>query len=206
MRRFSILALLLGAVLCASVPIPAAAQQEPPRPRLPRGADPNDWEAYYTHAVTRMRGWSKEADAGFYWASRLDPSRAEPYFARWVTFWLTDFKRWELYIQGTRRVVESPEVAEAEKLRFTAYTRNPFVHQGLTLVLYDMLPGHFRIDPPDASLVRLRQARARARRSALRGGDQSQADGAEPSARSPRLGFRSHGAVRQRARRAGLHA
>jgi hypothetical protein len=72
----------LGLLLTALDPVPLTAQHEPPRPQLPRGADPNDWEAYFDLGDARFQRAPREAAAAFYWASRLDPTRSEPLFAR----------------------------------------------------------------------------------------------------------------------------
>ncbi|HEX2093068.1 MAG TPA: tetratricopeptide repeat protein [Longimicrobiaceae bacterium] len=137
---------LLLAALALGAPLPVAAQAEPPRPALPRDADPNDWTAYYDHGVAVFKTSPGQADAAFYWASRVDPSRAEPLFGRWATFWMRDYERWIDYLRGSRRVRESPEVARADTLLYRAAVRNPFVHRGLEALLYDRMPGRWRDD------------------------------------------------------------
>jgi hypothetical protein len=72
---------VLALVAAALVALPAAAQSwgpMPPRPNLPRGADPNDWEAYFDLAVSLEPRAADRAEAAFTWAARLDPSRSEP--------------------------------------------------------------------------------------------------------------------------------
>ena len=68
--------LLAFAALCVGIPL--YGQGEPPRPSLPRGADANDWEAYFDEGEQRFQDLPVQARDYFYWASRLDPSRAEP--------------------------------------------------------------------------------------------------------------------------------
>ncbi len=135
-----LLALLLGA---AAVPA-----QEPARPELPAGADVNDWEAYYDLGVRLLRLKPKQAERAFYWSMRLDPIRAEAPFARWVAFWLQqrDDERFARYMEGEEKVLRAPDVARADSLRALAFRRNPFVHQGLLLLIVDAMPGYYRED------------------------------------------------------------
>lgn len=116
------------------------------RPALASTADTNDWEAYYDYGAATVRKSTLRSEAAFYWASRLDPSRAEPLYGRWVMFWLRNFKKFGAYLEGDPRTLERSDVIYADSLRFRAYLRNPFVHEGLQIVLYDYLPGNFRND------------------------------------------------------------
>lgn len=136
--------LLVVVLLIAATP--ALGQELPRRPELARTADPNDWEAYFDWAVDRVRERSSRAYDGFYWASRLEPSRAEPLIGLWVGFWLRERDRWPRYLQGERSVMEAPDVLIARNARYKALLRNPLAHQGLIVVLYDMLPGRWRDD------------------------------------------------------------
>lgn len=126
---------------------PLAAQERVlDRPTLPRGADPNAWESYFDlgmRLVPRMPG---QAEAAFYWASRLDPSRAEPLYGRWGAFHLKDIGRWERYLADDPRVLARDDVLRADSLRWRAYRRNPFVHRALDLLLIDQLPGRWGDD------------------------------------------------------------
>jgi len=133
MRRLLVAALLLPALLA----VPASAQQaEFPRPSLPKGADPNDWESYYTYGVDVIMRASSKADAAFYWAMRLDPTRAEPIYGRWVAFWMNDISEFPDYIDGSPRVLEDPHIIASDSLRYRAWLRNPMVNQALLVLLY----------------------------------------------------------------------
>jgi tetratricopeptide (TPR) repeat protein len=126
---------------------PAAAQDRvPERPTLPRGADPNSWESYFGLGMRLVPRMPTSAEAAFYWASRLDPSRAEPLYGRWAAFHLQDIGRWERYLADDPRVLQRANVLRADSLRWRAYLRNPFVHRGLQLVLMDQLPGRWGND------------------------------------------------------------
>jgi hypothetical protein len=96
---------VLALVAAALVALPAAAQSwgpMPPRPNLPRGADPNDWEAYFDLAVSLEPRAADRAEAAFTWAARLDPSRSEPMYALWAAFHFRDIGRFEEYANGLR--------------------------------------------------------------------------------------------------------
>ena len=139
--RFECLAVLLAVALA-----PTLHAQSYDRPRLPRDADPNDWEAYFDFGVSKLQRDRSAATAAFTWAARLNPSRAEPLFAQWVSFWANDIPKFEKYLQDDKDVLRDIQVARAERWRSLALARNPFVHQGLVMVLYDALPGNFRED------------------------------------------------------------
>ena len=135
--------------------------QEPGRPNLDRSADRNDWTAYFDYGVEMLRtqppgagaygtqGRPRQplrADAAFYWASRLDPSRAEPLLGRWVAFWLQDIGRFEAYLNENPKVLRSPAVLRADSLYRRALERNPFVPQNLRILPYNDLPGRWVAD------------------------------------------------------------
>lgn len=134
---------LAAVALVVSHVLPAAAQQ----PQLPEGADPNDWEAYYDLGVHLMRKHGPSALAAFEAASRLEPSRAEPLHARFVAFWMSqsieDFIAWR---QGDKRLQERRDVRAADSLYSLALQRNPFIHRGLEVLLFDRIPGRFHTD------------------------------------------------------------
>lgn len=121
--------------------------QEPAPPPLPRGADVNDWEPYYDLGVEVMKRDPDLAQAAFYWAARRDPTRAEPPFGEWVAFWLGQGgRRFNAYVRNDPKTMRDPSVAHADSLRTLAMERNPFVHQGLFLLILDAMPGRFRED------------------------------------------------------------
>lgn len=149
----------LAALLLLSA---AAAAQRPPaledasafrRPRLADTADTNSWESYFDYGVARLRTNARAAEAAFSWAMRLDPSRAEPLFARWVAYWMRNPGWFEDYLDERKSVVESPEVRQVDSLYWRALLRNPFVPRNLTLMLYDQLEGSLATDPYTSSWV-----------------------------------------------------
>ena len=146
--------LLLAAVAYGFVSGRGASQQPPPlqdptafkRPSLPGGADSSDWEAYFDYGVSKLRSDPRTAERAFYWASRLDPSRAEPLYGRWVAYWMRVPGWFEEYVAERPRVLQSPRVLAVDSLYLRALFRNPLMPRTLTVLLFDQLPGEWRRD------------------------------------------------------------
>lgn len=151
-------ALRAGAMILALTASLANAQQ-PERPRLPRGADPNDWEAYYDLGIERLqKDDGSTADAAFYWASRLRPDRGDPLYGRWLAYWAGDIGKFRDYLRGEARVLRDPRVQKVDSLRGAALRRNPFIHQGMIIYLYNRLPGNWQQDQLTMGWIALGQA------------------------------------------------
>ncbi len=142
-------AALLVMGLVAGPAVSAGGQAvPPPRPSLAAAADTNDWEPYFDRGVDLLRTRQpREAQAAFFWSSRLDPTRAEPVYAQWVAFWLRHPPWFVDYVREEPRVLERPEVRQADSLRYRALLLNPLVHQGLMVLVYDEMPGRWGEDP-----------------------------------------------------------
>src|SRR5438046_6606044 len=70
-----------------------------PRPRLPAGSDTNAALAYYNFG-TRWNAPTDTAEMALFWASRLDPSWAEPLYARlFNTLQALEHDMYETYAQ-----------------------------------------------------------------------------------------------------------
>ncbi|HEY0023623.1 MAG TPA: tetratricopeptide repeat protein [Longimicrobium sp.] len=137
---------LLALALSLALATPSAAQL-PERPRLPRGADANDWQAYFDRGEAMFgQNMNAAAYASFYWASRLDPTRAEPLMAMWATFFARDERTWIGYLEEDRQVMRRPAVIANDSLITRAYMRNPFVHRGLEVALLTRLGPRLRWD------------------------------------------------------------
>lgn len=147
MRIRSVLLLALALV---SAPL---AGQEPARPSLSRGADPNDWESYFAAGEARFVQFPAEAAAAFYWAARLDPTRAEPIFARWASFFAKDDGTWESYLNDEPFVMRRPATIANDSLITRAYYRNPFVHRGLEVGLYARMGNRLNWDGAMAAFL-----------------------------------------------------
>jgi tetratricopeptide (TPR) repeat protein len=147
--------LRLSLLLSAIALVGARAQ----RPELPDDKDPNNWEDYYDDGVKLLGHSSKGAQERFEYAMHLRPDRAEPIYGQWITFWARDIGRFERYLNDDERVVQDPLVVRAESLRALAYRRNPFVHEGLIVFVWDQLPGQWRDDPLTRAWIFLGQAK-----------------------------------------------
>jgi tetratricopeptide (TPR) repeat protein len=134
MNRSVVGSLLLLAASAAS----AAAQSSPPRPPLGAQADTNSAYAYFQHGTSRMKASPREAAAAFYWASRLEPEWADPLYARRAALLLSNPSRLEMYMEGNRRVLESPEIRGIDSLQLRAVGKNPFLYRRYDRNMLDM--------------------------------------------------------------------
>lgn len=136
-------------VLCALAIVAAATStsaQEVRRPKLDAKADTNDWEAYYEFGVENLQRVPSRAYDAFYWAARLAPWSGDPLYAQWVAFHLRDVPRFARYLDDDHRVLAARDVQAADSMVSRAFLRNPFVHRGMEMALYDALPGGWRGD------------------------------------------------------------
>ena len=137
----------------------------PPRPPLAAGLDTNDALVYYQAAVPLVRSGInlQAAEAGLYWASRLDPSWADPVYARsllllravrndaFATFFRTGSARAARSVALTERQVQL-----MDSLRRVAWARNPFVFTGLDFA--DFFPGR-HASPEEAGMFAFKSQR-----------------------------------------------
>jgi len=140
----------IALILIVDLMSPLLAAQKPPqledaagvqRPNLAAHADTNSWEAYFDYGVAHLRDSPRLAEAAFVWAAKIDPTRAEPLFGRWVAYWRR-FPGWfEDYLKDVPAVVESPRIVQVDSLFWRALLRNPFVPRHLAVLLYEQLPG-----------------------------------------------------------------
>jgi tetratricopeptide (TPR) repeat protein len=123
--------LLFGAASAA----PAQRDKEPRRPKLAAGADTNDAHAYYDFAIGVLSDDAQKAADALYWSTRIDPSWADPYYARRVALLLVDPTRFTRYSSGDARAQEDARAIDS--LYYRALTINPFVSQRLDRKLLD---------------------------------------------------------------------
>jgi tetratricopeptide (TPR) repeat protein len=133
---------LAGALmLLVSTALTAQAQRTI---ELKSGADPLNWESWFEVGVEQLRIRPELSLAAFQNASRLDPSRAEPLYGQYVAYWMNEnFEEYLVYLEGNRAIRRKPEVQRADSLRVTSLYRNPFVHTGIGIILFDRMPGTF---------------------------------------------------------------
>src|SRR5262245_61663556 len=130
--------------LCAVFASFAGAQQkEPKRPKLDAQADTNDPAAYLQFGKVHLRKEPQKAADALYWASRLDPTSADAYYARRIALLLTDLPRLSRYLDDDRRTIESKEIKQIDSLYLRALTINPFVSQTLDRELSEALYDDF---------------------------------------------------------------
>jgi tetratricopeptide (TPR) repeat protein len=136
-----LVAAIAGLLLVPLAPHGVAAQQShaPSRPKLDAQADTNSAQAYYQFGVQQLARRPQTAADAFYWASRLAPPWADPYYARATALILADRSRLLRYFAGDQSVLRSKEVVYSDSLYRAAYARNPFVVSRLDRHLYDEL-------------------------------------------------------------------
>jgi tetratricopeptide (TPR) repeat protein len=121
----------------------AGAQQKPPsipaRPHLGEGADTNDAKAYYQWGLEKLNDTPGEAVRGFYWATRIDPSSAEAFYARWAATHLSDRDRYIAYRIGVRSTRGSAEIRSIDSLYLRALTLNPFLYRRFERLMFEQL-------------------------------------------------------------------
>lgn len=130
MRLTTLARRLAPALLLLAATVAHAQRTAPARPKLVMSTDTNSAQAYFQHGLERIAKYPHEAADAFYWASRLAPSLAEPYYARATAMLLTDKPRLWRYLRGDRAIVEGPFGVEVDSLRIRAYQRNPLLATG----------------------------------------------------------------------------
>lgn len=133
--RFTLAALALALL---SPPLHAQKKrEEPKRPKLAAGADTNDARVYYELGRSLLKRDPDGAADAFYWAARLSPGAAEPYYGRRVALLLTDPRRLDRYWSGDRRTLQSDDIRRIDSLQLRALEINPFLYRQLDADLFD---------------------------------------------------------------------
>ena len=136
-RAFALLALF--AVTAGAQRTPG---KEPRRPTLKASADTNNWMEYHNHAMRLIVTRPQLAAEALYWAERLEPTLAEPMYARWAALWMTQPQLLKDYASGTERVLNSPPVRRLDSLNYTARLRNPMVNQAVRRLVLKAMFDH----------------------------------------------------------------
>jgi tetratricopeptide (TPR) repeat protein len=132
-------AVFAAAALLVALPLGAQREKEPKRPRLGAQADTNDAQTYYRFALDNLKAEPDKAADALYWATRLEPTMADAFYARRIALLLSDHNRLSRYFSGDRRTIESKEVRQIDSLFLHALTINPFVAQSLERRLFDAI-------------------------------------------------------------------
>jgi tetratricopeptide (TPR) repeat protein len=101
--------------------------QQPNRPSLPDGADRNDPWSYYRIGLANVQKDPDKAADAFYWAARLNPIWAEPFYGRRVALLLSNPRRLLRYMTGDRGEIRSKESLASDSLYRHALTLDPFL-------------------------------------------------------------------------------
>ncbi len=134
--------LVLLAALWPGVALSQKQVTEPARPAMYAGADTNDAQAYYDFGLAQLEKDPMLADAGFYWAARLNPTRADAFYARRVAQLLTNSERLARYWRGDRSTLRSDDIRRIDSLYLQALMLNPFFYEGLERRLQDAVIAH----------------------------------------------------------------
>ncbi len=149
---------LLVASLMATGPLATLQAQKgdaPKRPNLGVGADTNFAPAYYAYGISMIEQDPERAAAAFYWASRIDPSWAQPLYARRVALLIAHPSFLVGYLNGTRRYIDSKEARSIDSLELRALMLDPFLTRELDRPLVvAFVRAVFELDPTRASTVR----------------------------------------------------
>jgi Tfp pilus assembly protein PilF len=128
---------ILAAVLVAGSIEAQKQQGEPRRPTLWANADTNESQSYYDFGQQQLRESPATAADAFYWAARINPTRADAFYARRVALLLSNPDRLARYWRGERSVIRSADIQRIDSLYLHALTLNPFFYEGLERRLQD---------------------------------------------------------------------
>ena len=134
--------LCLALVAPFSVALAQKLDLSPGRPKLWANADTNDAQTYYDYGFQQLQQKPDVAAAAFYWASRLNPTRADAFYARRVALLLTNPDRLARYWRGDRGTLRSDDIKRIDSLYLQALTLNPFFYEGLERRLQDEVISH----------------------------------------------------------------
>jgi tetratricopeptide (TPR) repeat protein len=135
LRQVSTAGLLLQgalATLAASQVGPAA----PRRPPIGADRDTNSAVAYYDYGVSQLPERPELAADAFDWATRLDPSLAEPWYGRWAALLLAQPARVVGdYLTGQPYLATSKDIQQIDSMRYQALLREPLLPMRLDAML-----------------------------------------------------------------------
>jgi tetratricopeptide (TPR) repeat protein len=139
MRSLRAASLAVAALLIATVAEAQKTPKEPRRPKMEAHRDTNAAAAYYYWGLGQMRSNPRNAQDAFYWASRLDPSWADPLYAQRIAYHLSDLERFWKYLNGTKYVLRAAETKRVDSLLYRAMLRDPFLFRRHDKMLIDRL-------------------------------------------------------------------
>jgi tetratricopeptide (TPR) repeat protein len=131
---------LTATILVLAGATPLAAQKdnaEPDRPHLDAGQDTNSAMAYYMYGLARLQRRPSDAARAFYWATRLTPQWAAPYYGRRIALLLSRHDDLAAYLLRRPWIVERADFQKIDSLEYQARIRDPFVARSLDRMLVD---------------------------------------------------------------------
>lgn len=115
----------LAILLTAQTALPA--QDAPKRPSLAIDADTNSAQEYYAYAMANLTKYPERAADGFFWASQLDPTWAQPLYGRRVALLLISAEPFFIgYMDGERAFTHSHDALRIDSLELHARMLDPF--------------------------------------------------------------------------------
>jgi tetratricopeptide (TPR) repeat protein len=113
--------------------VPAApAQDVPKRPALDVTGDTNSASDYFDYGMANLSKYPQRAAAAFYWASQIDPTWAQPLYARRVALIMGSAEPFIIgYLDGERSFTHSRHALEIDSLELRARMLNPFYRRDL---------------------------------------------------------------------------
>ena len=132
--RSAALALALALGVALTLGAQDSKKREPKRPKLDAGRDTNSAGAYHQYGMLNLSKRPQNAADAFYWAARLDPSVAEPWYGRWCALLLA-MQRRDMFALMNDDSRYSKEVTKIDSLRYEALLREPLIYTKLDAVL-----------------------------------------------------------------------
>jgi len=129
-RQLLVLATL--AAVASTSDLLAQARKEPKRPTLAMSRDTNRAAEYYAYGESVIPTDPRKAADAFYWASRLDPTWAQPLYARRVALLMASDPAFLVgYMDGKRGYTRSKEARRIDSLELRALMLNPYLNREL---------------------------------------------------------------------------
>jgi tetratricopeptide (TPR) repeat protein len=120
------------AIILLATATALTAQNVPKRPTLDADADTNSASDYYDYGMANLTKYPLRAADGFYWASQIDPTWAQPLYARRVALILASADPFVIgYMDGERGISHSNDSKRIDSLELRARMLNPFFRREL---------------------------------------------------------------------------
>lgn len=156
--RFLLLMLVLVAACGPGVSNWDPLALEPRSPTLPSRVDPHDALAVYQYGASLLESAPTDAAAVFHLASRLDPTWADPLYARRIALLMADPEVFSEYMRGSRELLRAPGVQRVDSLYRQALMLSPFLHQrhdvqAIKKALAWSIEDQIRMENPSANIT-----------------------------------------------------